>query len=337
MLFYQSQILQTEGPSFIGFPIHPDYPFASIFQWHCRKPFSANQLYFYWYLLELYSFCTIFEIQPLLRWLNSHSPDDPFHLFLTQFRTIPQWKEMVNNAIPSPAYLRHPQYLSVVFQRSSISLRQHFHLVNNCHVYDTLPYSLAEFWELYPAEYRELQRKLFELNAVIPKEIWPAIQDEVPWEHYSHDYQCSIDTDFQIYKEAHPDVFGTPDPTPPQPSPPAQTPPPAKDKGKAPMKSPPQKQKAQATQSSQPSRFPPATRDSELPGYAQSPHDDDDDDNSLSTFPDDSDDPDYCPYEPYETPWWKQLGYPTDPYDPNQPAPQSDPRTSPASEDPDPF
>ena len=87
---------------------------------------------------------------------------------------------MVNNALPDPAYLRHPQYLPVVFQRSSITFRQHFHLVNNCHVYDALPYSVAEFWELYPTEYRELQRKLFELNAIIPKEIWLAIQDEVP-------------------------------------------------------------------------------------------------------------------------------------------------------------
>ncbi|PON53918.1 hypothetical protein PanWU01x14_199150 [Parasponia andersonii] len=48
-------------------------------------------------------------------------------------------------------------------------------------------------------EYRQLQKILFLKNGIIPNEIWPRPEDDVPWEHYSPAYTARMDKDMKHF------------------------------------------------------------------------------------------------------------------------------------------
>jgi len=169
LLFHQSQTIQHEGFCLYGLPVHHDYPFYTLFEWLPNQNFPPDLYYFLWYLLEKYSFGISFPILPLFSWFRSlHPADSPLRLFLTQFKSFPQWVEILESLLPRKMVLKNISHVIIIFSRTNFLVTERHAKVHNLHVYAVLPYSLAQEWESHPVDFREFQRKISELNAVIP-------------------------------------------------------------------------------------------------------------------------------------------------------------------------
>lgn len=49
---------------------------------------------------------------------------------------------------------------------------------------------------------------MFEINQAIPPQIWPDIEDDVPWEILPLDYAAKIQQDIKKHKEEQCQLFG---------------------------------------------------------------------------------------------------------------------------------
>ncbi|KAM6568870.1 hypothetical protein CsatB_016855 [Cannabis sativa] len=188
-IYTHEQILSKLGPYFqYDFLIHPKYPFAHLVPFRTALFTPKSIAHLFWYLTCL---CTMaIEVQTMALHTATQS-------FLEQEKNKPAYEIQMDIL---SWYAPLEEWQKILWdeweKNKKIVCNPTFELYGS---------QEAPFRE-QDAEYRDLQKIIFEKNQTIPPEIWPRIEDDAPWEKFPLDYSRRIARaleKFQISENSH--------------------------------------------------------------------------------------------------------------------------------------
>ncbi|MBA0804258.1 hypothetical protein Gohar_003854 [Gossypium harknessii] len=185
MLSYQLDVFRNFGGLFLKpLGLHPKYPFINPIKFQFGK-FPEELKWMFWYLTHLFHIGIEFFIHDLqhLLTLAIHNEEAPemknLATFLKWFYPLEYWADML--MFESLKNTR-TQWIVIVFYKP-----QYFMQNGSATQLASLPSSWIHktyFKEVYenPADLKQLQKYLCQLNKIIPSEIWPSGNSQAPWE-----------------------------------------------------------------------------------------------------------------------------------------------------------
>ncbi|KAM6572548.1 hypothetical protein CsatA_016628 [Cannabis sativa] len=224
-IYTHEQILSKLGPYFqYDFLIHLKYPFAHLVPFRTALFTPKSIAHLFWYLTCL---CTMaIEVQTMAlhtaiqSFLEQEKNKPAYEIqmdILSWYAPLEEWQKILwdewekvrNNrhvfVYPSGPHVANMMDCYTVFFISlNATLDENKKIVCNP-TFELYGSQEAPFRE-QDAEYRDLQKIIFEKNQTIPPEIWPRIEDDAPWEKFPSDYSRRIARaleKFQISENSH--------------------------------------------------------------------------------------------------------------------------------------
>ncbi|MFQ6635906.1 hypothetical protein Gotur_021443, partial [Gossypium turneri] len=185
MLSYQLDVFRNFGGLFLKpLGLHPKYPLINPIKFQFGE-FPEELKWMFWYLTHLFHIGIEFFIHDLQHFLTLaiHNEEAPemknLATFLKWFYPLEYWADML--MFESLKNTR-TQWVVIVFYKP-----QYFMQNGSATQLASLPSSWIHktyFEEVYenPADLKQLQKYLCQLNKIIPSEIWPLGNLQAPWD-----------------------------------------------------------------------------------------------------------------------------------------------------------